>query len=124
MKLLEKIKKANCLLNKVCAIDAKIKKEFQSYVKEIYDNLKKNNSEVEKMDLKDKKDFDKLAYIITGIIQSFNPSNANHSRNKKYFPRKYDETLVSNADENTYDSEWYKMTDNQQWTIVKKGLGL
>jgi hypothetical protein len=43
---------------------------------------------------------------------------------KKYFPAKYDVTLVTNGDKNLYDSEWWKMTDSQQDTIIKKGMSL
>ena len=97
-----------------------IKKEFQHYAKEIFENLKKYHPEIS-----DQKDFNRIAYTIVGIIASFAPSNSNHNKNKKYFPKNYDEKLVANIEgENMYDSEWFKMTDSQQFSIVRKGLDL
>lgn len=97
------------------------KKEFQRYVKEIVENLKKYYPD-DLNQLVSKKDLGKLSWLITGIISAFNKSNANHNQRKKLFPKKYNEELVTNGDKNMYDSVWFSMNDSQHDTIVKKGL--
>jgi NCAIR mutase (PurE)-related protein len=99
------------------AVSPDIKKEFQRWVKEIYANLKKDMPDIADNERKARN-------AISQVIMAIAPSNSTHNQMKKYFPAKYDVTLVTNGDKNLYDSEWWKMTDSQQDTIIKKGMSL
>jgi len=49
-------------------------------------------------------------------------SNPNYKKRKEFFPEKFDPIIINNGEGNMYDSPYYKLTDKQQETIIKKAL--
>ena len=92
------------------------KKEFVRWAKEIILNVKKDYPH---HSLEKTKHWQMSVIHVIGAMEK---SNANHSNIKKYLPKKYDETLVTNGDKNSYESPWWSMSDNQRFTIVKMAL--
>jgi hypothetical protein len=92
------------------------KKILQGYAREIYQNILALHPEAAAGA------FNAKACTIIDIMMYFDPSNANHERYKKYFPRKYNLALINNGNGNCYDSVFFSMTDDQRWTIVRKGI--
>ena len=89
------------------------KKELQRWSAEMATNIKKGYPNA------NEKQIENLIYSLFTYID---PANANHKKWKHVFPKKYDATLVTNGDKNTYDSVWHSLTDSQKQTIVRMGL--
>jgi hypothetical protein len=90
------------------------KNEFVRWAKEIILNVEKDYPK-----LKATKHW---AINVTNIIEAMPKDNVNHNKIKKYLPKKYDVTLVTNGDKNSHESPWWSMSDNQRFTIVKMAL--
>lgn len=96
-------------------VDPKHKKEFQRWASEIGEKALRQMPDM------GEKELHNFVRSVIGVI-GLGSSNPNYAKAKAYFPDKFDETLVSNGDGNTYDSVWWNQNDTQRDTIIRKGI--
>ena len=88
---------------------------FVDYGVEILGNLKKQNP-----DAGYKAHLMTLRMVMRNM--SLDKSNPNYKIAQKFMPKKYDEMLFTNGDDNTYDSLWMSQKDSAHETIFKQAL--
>jgi hypothetical protein len=100
---------------------SKYKKEFIKYAYEIIDNIISKTFFVTPLMPADLKKIQSGVVTVMGFM-ALPEGNPNFSNNKKFMPKKFNKFLFDNGDQNTYDSEWFDMTDAKHYTIAREAL--
>jgi hypothetical protein len=101
---------------------SKYKREFIKYAYEIIENFVKVHPDMLGSPETFQANAKQLQVSIVTVMGTMSQPNGApaYALYKKYMPKKYNKFLFDNGEANSYDSEWFSMTDDKHFTIARE----